>query len=290
PFWKPPAQRHPGRMPAKTDVLVIGGGITGVSLMHHLSHRGMSAVLVERNHLAAGASGRNAGFLLAGVADNYADAVSTFGRAEAREIWALTNENHDRVIEAVGSADVGHRRLGSLTLAASDSEARALEESCELLHEDGFQATWDGHGLLNPRDGEVYPSRLVEALATGTIIEGVNVGAIEGTTVHADGAVCEAGAVILATNGYTSALVPSVEIQPTRAQMLATAPVREHVCERPTYSHFGYRYWRQMASGEVLVGGWRDTSRQAEMSAVAEPTAEIQARLDGKARELAPGA
>src|SRR5438270_2797868 len=209
-FWKPPLQRDPGTLPAAADLLVIGGGITGVSLLHHLALRGLSAVLVERSHLAAGASGRNAGFLLAGVADNYADAVRTFGRSEARSIWALTIENHDRQIEAIGPAFVGHRRVGSLTLAASPEEARALEESCELLREDGFEATWDGHGLLNPRDGEVYPSRLVEALATGTIIEGVNVGAIEGTTVHADGAVCEAGAVILATNGYTSALVPSV--------------------------------------------------------------------------------
>src|ERR671923_20827 len=74
PFWKPPAKRYPGGLPAKADVLVIGGGITGVSLMHHLARRRMAAVLVERDHLAAGASGRNAGFLLAGVADNYADA------------------------------------------------------------------------------------------------------------------------------------------------------------------------------------------------------------------------
>ena len=288
PFWKPPSVRYTGSLPAAADVLVIGGGITGVSLLHHLGRRGVPAVLVERSHLAAGASGRNAGFLLAGVADNYAHAVRAFGRSEAREIWALTNENHDRVIEAVGSADVGHRRLGSLTLAASDSEAKALEESCELLREDGFEATWDGHGLLNPRDGEVYPSRLVEALASGTILEGVNVTAIDGATVHADGAECEAGIVILATNGYTSQLVPSVEIQPTRAQMLATSPAREKVCERPTYSHFGYRYWRQLPSGEVLVGGWRDSSRETEMTAVSEPTPEIQARLEGKAHELAP--
>ncbi len=289
PFWKPPARRFPGRLPSKADVIVIGGGITGVSLMHHLAARGVRAVLVERDHLAAGASGRNAGFLLAGVADSYAEAVRIFGRERAREIWAVTNENHDRQIEAAGSADVGHRRLGSLTLAASDEEARDLEESCELLHEDGFEASWDGRGLLNPRDGEVYPTRLVEALASGNIVEGINVTAIDGTTVHADAASCDAGAVILATNGYTSALVPSIEIQPTRAQMCATAPVRERVCEQPTYSHFGYRYWRQVASGEVLVGGWRDTSMETEKTDVAEPTPEIQAHIERKAHELAPG-
>ena len=100
PFWKPPSVRYTGSLPAAADVLVIGGGITGVSLLHHLGRRGVPAVLVERSHLAAGASGRNAGFLLAGVADNYAHAVLTFGREQARSIWALTLENHERQIEA----------------------------------------------------------------------------------------------------------------------------------------------------------------------------------------------
>ena len=89
-------------------MLVIGGGITGVSLLHHLGKQGIDAVLVERNHLASGASGRNAGFLLAGVADCYAEAVRIFGRSRARDIWHMTMENHVEEIEAV------KQRLSSL--------------------------------------------------------------------------------------------------------------------------------------------------------------------------------
>jgi gamma-glutamylputrescine oxidase len=290
PFWPQPNTPYAGVLPARADVLVIGGGITGVSLLHHLARRGMSAVLVERHHLAAGASGRNAGFLLAGVAENYAAAVHRFGRSKAREIWALTVENHERQIEAVGRAYVGHRRLGSLTLAASDEEARELEESCELLRKDGFEATWDGHGLVNPRDGEVDPSQLVRALAgtaqNGTILEGVDVSAIDGTTVLSGDKSCQAGVVILATNGFTSQLVPSIAIQPTRAQMLATEPWSSRVAELPTYSHHGYRYWRQLPGGELLIGGWRDTSMETEATSDAEPTPAIQARLEAAVRGL----
>src|SRR6202171_5710557 len=85
PFGAPPAERYPGIMPDRTDVLVIGGGIAGVSLVHHLARRRISTVLVERKHLAAGASGRNAGFLLAGVADCYGEAVGMFVRPLTRE-------------------------------------------------------------------------------------------------------------------------------------------------------------------------------------------------------------
>ena len=92
--------------------------------------------------------------------------------------------------------------------------------------------------------------------------------------------------VILATNAYTPQLVPSVKIQPTRAQMLATAPESTSVTDMPVYSNFGYRYWRQLASGEVLIGGWRDTSVETEKTFDDEPTAEIQEHLDRAIDEL----
>ncbi len=92
--------------------------------------------------------------------------------------------------------------------------------------------------------------------------------------------------MVLATNAYTRSLLPNVAIEPNRAQMLATAPERIRAAERPTYSHHGYRYWRQLAGGEVLIGGWRDTSVATEVTSVAEPTPQIQAHLEAAVRAL----
>src|SRR5487761_1532724 len=183
PYWPVPPDRYPGELPDRADVLVVGGGITGVSLMHHLAKAGIDAVLVERNHLAAGASGRNAGFLLAGVADCYAEAVRIFGRPRTRDIWSMTEENHIAEIAAVGGHEIGYRRQGSVVLASGTREAEQLAESAQLMREDGFDCAWDGCHLINPGDGEVTPSLLVAAFARqaapGSIRESVAVTAIE---------------------------------------------------------------------------------------------------------------
>jgi len=114
-------------------------------------------------------------------------------------------------------------------------------------------------------------------------------GSVE-VSVRAGDRECRAGVVILATNAYTSRLLAQVKIQPTRAQMVASAPINRTLSDMPTYSHFGYRYWRQLPTGEVLIGGWRDTSMETEIGWDDEPTPEIQEHLMHKLESMSKGA
>ncbi|MEA2645182.1 MAG: gamma-glutamylputrescine oxidase, partial [Chloroflexota bacterium] len=158
------------------DVAIIGGGVTGASLLHWARRRGLEAALLERERLAWGATGRNAGFLLAGVAANYADAVEVHGRALAREVWEFTIDNHRRLAEVLAGADAGYRRAGSWVAAADADEAAQLQAAVELMREDGLDATWvpspavrgaDLGALLSPGDGELDSGAAVRAVAGG---------------------------------------------------------------------------------------------------------------------------
>jgi gamma-glutamylputrescine oxidase len=50
--------------------------------------------------------------------------------------------------------------------------------------------------------------------------------------------------------------------------------------DRPTYSDHGYRYWRQLQTGEILVGGYRDRAIDEEVGYELATTPAIQGHLD----------
>jgi gamma-glutamylputrescine oxidase len=290
----------PAPLPDRAEVVIVGGGITGVAILRTLRERGIDAILLERDQLASGASGRNAGFLLAGVAENYARAVARYGRGVAAEVWRFTLENHQQVAAAAEPFDAGHQVRGSLTVALDADEAASLEEAATLLAEDGLPGavtTADQPQgalctLLNPADGEIDPVRLVRGLALAhadRVHEGHNVVSVEDgenvALVRLDDGALEASAVVLATNAWTAELLPSVQIAPVRAQMLATAPVARSI-SRPVYAEWGHRYWRQRGDGSVLVGGFRHRALAEEVGYDVTPTATVQSHLDDQVGEL----
>ena len=273
-------------LPDGAEVVIIGAGLVGAWTAYHLARDGVRALVLEANAPAWGASGRNAGMALAGLGGHYPRAA-TLARAAGARIADYTCRSLD-LIEAADDAlpgGVEWQRTGSLDVFTDDDQARHGSALAAMQREDGLDArVIDADELLDlapaldhsvaigakwtPRDGKLNPFRLVYRLleaavargarvATGVRIERIRAagGRIAGVdTSHGPVA---AGAVLVAANAWTPSLVPHLRG--------ALTPIREHVCVTeplPPLLSPGVEtnrcneYWRQMASGELVVGGY----------------------------------
>jgi len=278
---------------ASADVAIVGAGIAGIASAYFLATAGARVVVLEARGVAEAASGRNAGFLLAGVAENFVAASRRYGEANALRIWRLTKRTHQIVRSLVErhAIECALRWNGSDQIAADDEEWREVAESARRLAAQGVRVSVDARtrSATYADDGDLHPAKLVRGLARAAAAAGARIHedtAVESVTaneVRASRGAVRAGAVLLCTNAYTAHLVPS-RVRPVRGQMLATAPT-PHVFARPAYANRGYRYWRQTADGRVVVGGWRDTAVLREVGESEATTDEIQSHLDAFLRD-----
>lgn len=275
------------------DVAVVGGGVTGLSCALTLAEGGRRVRLHDARAVASGASGRNGGFALRGGAMLYHRAKVELGAERAAALWRLTERTLDRMERLAGDA---LRRVGSLRLAADEKERDDLRAEFEALSGDGFAVEWVDEpagrladlylgGLFHPRDGALQPGRWIRRLAAQVAAAGVEIREHERVEALSD---LDAGAVVVATDGYPSGLLGPVDdaVMPTRGQVVATEPLEERLYELPHYARYGFDYWQQLPDGRLVIGGRRDVDLAGETTAVEGTTAEVQAALEALIREL----
>lgn len=310
PFWldEPYAPRAPLGGDASADVAVLGGGLTGVAAAYFLASRGWSVALVERDVLGSGASGRNAGFLLRGVANTYSVAIKSHGRERSRVLWSVSRDNHALLRSLVESENLDclYAARGSYTLALSEQEAKALARSAQALAEDGFPAEllddsavdrlFPGGGFLaglfNAGDGELHPVRFLRGLARAaerngariferTPVTRIDPGATSAVLETPDGRL-SCSMVLLATNAWTGLLHPYFDgaIVGMRGQMFATEPCPARILPAPVYADFGFEYFRQLPDGRILAGGGRRASLDTELTLSDRPTDKVQGAIE----------
>jgi gamma-glutamylputrescine oxidase len=307
----------------ETEVVVVGAGITGTATALWLARAGVPVRVLEARQIAAGASGRNGGFLATGTVEPYASIIERFGREQARRLWAASVRNAELaegLIEELREQGwlCGYRRNGSLKLAGDEAELAGVRESVRLLQEDGWNATMVERaelpvrlhtayigGSFNPDNAEIQPAKFVLGLArlarqAGAVFhEESPVSRIvldnDGVTLRTERGSMRARNVVLAINAWLpglSALSEQLDAQwlaqcitPTRGQMIATEPVGERLFPCPCSGDHGYQYWRQLEDGRLVVGGWRNYSFETEYSSDETPNVAVQRHLDAFVHE-----
>ncbi|MHB0773005.1 NAD(P)/FAD-dependent oxidoreductase [Bradyrhizobium sp. 1.29L] len=167
------------RLPTQVDVVVIGGGVIGVSAAYHLAKKGHSVALVEKGNVGAEQSSRNWGWCRQ---QGRPRAQIPLAR-EALRLW------EDMQKEA--GVDAGFRRTGVLFLTKNPQELAEWEKWVAIAREQQVHSsiltpaeiaehvpsnvdTWIG-GLHTPSDGRAEPSIAVPALAAAARKQGVTI-------------------------------------------------------------------------------------------------------------------
>ena len=96
--------------------------------------------------------------------------------------------------------------------------------------------------------------------------------------------------VVIATNGYSSLINKYFEnkIFATKGQILVTEPMNERFMEGPCYANFVLDYFRQLPTGHMLIGGFRQLEKETEVGYSDHTTAKIQSALEEFLRHHIP--
>lgn len=176
----------------KVDVLIVGGGFTGLSSALALAKRGARVAICEAGTVGGEASGRNGGQCNNGTAQDYAGLIDTYGEEKAQSYYQFYNQavaSVEQIVKREG-IDCDFRRAGKIKLAAKpehfDKLARTFETLSNVVDPDA--QLLDVHqlkreinsdqfygGLLTPNGAQLHVGKLVHGLAARCLALGVSV-------------------------------------------------------------------------------------------------------------------
>jgi glycine/D-amino acid oxidase-like deaminating enzyme len=128
-------ERSTTSVEGRTQVAVIGGGLTGVVAALHLARSGAKVDLFEQNTVGFGASGRNGGMATTGMSIGIRDAVAKLGFDTAVRLYGAYTEAIDLIEKLVTEEhiDCDFARTGKLNLASKPAHYQGFEKTHELL-------------------------------------------------------------------------------------------------------------------------------------------------------------
>jgi gamma-glutamylputrescine oxidase len=294
------------------DVVIIGAGIAGLSAAYWLQKKepNLRIAILEKHRIGFGASGRNAGFVTCGSTEHFMKLEKDFGFKKAVEIWKFSEENHRLLLEEViqGHGNLlDYRKTGSCTVAPTEERWQDYQHTLKSMRIAGinvhavsptelrndYGVSGFAGGIHYEGDGYIDPFKLLQQIhqrLNVDMFEGTEVFAmgttdsrdpiVATTTVRTDRGTFSASKVIVTVNAYLPLILPTFSqlVTPGRGQILMTEPLPAFV-KGPCYLTQHLAYFRQLPTGELIVGGFRNLAREIENTYADETTTLIQGSL-----------
>ena len=240
------------------DVCVVGGGFAGLSAAIELADRGYKVAVLEAQHIGFGASGRNGGQIIAGLACEQDVIESALGFDAAKQVWGMTLEALDLVRERVKRFDINCDLVdGFLGVSVGEKKGKSLRKwfdgMAKKYHYDrdakwiepAYLKDWINspryfNGYYDKRSGHVHPLNYCLGLARGAASLGVQIfqhSAVnslqksETNLLKTEAGSVKAKFVVLAGNIFLSEVSPklapslSKRIMPVGTYIIGTEPI-----------------------------------------------------------------
>ena len=274
---------------SRCDVAVVGGGLAGLCAALDLAGRGRRVTLLEAAQVGGGASGRNGGQAIHGLACDQSVVEAQLGLPDARRIWDMTIEALDLLRQRLADHAIeAEWQPGYLGVAVSAGKARELHRGAQgLAQRYGYPLRLIGRDEIgqwidspryvaavhDPRSGHLHPLKFARGLAQAAHRAGVRLHEHSGVQTLETGpevtlrtleGTLRASQVLLAGNVYLGALAPALHarIMPVGTYITCTEPLdpgllrslipsRSAVCD----NNFVLDYFRPTADHRLLYGG-----------------------------------
>ena len=272
----------------KCDVLIVGGGVSGISAAAEFVKQGRSVALIERNILGGGSAGRSAGFLTPDSELELHQLVRRYGPEAAREIWDAPLRGIDRLVNGIKKFDIqcGLVAQDSLFLGLGKSGKEAVESELECRTSVGFtdQRTYETQSLKTIIGAEGFSAGICYGGTYGInpllclqgfkdvlvdhgvqVFESTELERIEDHTAYTRGGSITADHIIIAVDKLNPSISPLAnEIFHAQTFMSVSAPLTDKEVSQlfPSGkqmqcwdSKLVYSYWRLTGDNRMLLGG-----------------------------------
>ncbi|MDO8493023.1 MAG: FAD-binding oxidoreductase [bacterium] len=135
-FWysaKAPTLSAPLSGEVTADVVIVGGGMAGLSTAQRLREAGKDVVLVEKDFCGAGASGKTSGFITPNSEVELSSLLATHGPEKAKKIWGFVTSGVDDIRANIEKykIDCDYQVQDSLFIANDKAGMKYVEEENE---------------------------------------------------------------------------------------------------------------------------------------------------------------
>lgn len=312
-----------GRQEAR--VAIVGGGYAGVCLALGLAERGMrDVVLLEREGIGHGASGRNGGFVFAGYSLDEDALLRQLGAERARALYGATTRAVDLIRQRIRQYAIACDAVDAGVIWANWFRDASLLQARQQLLKETYGVEWEWlpesqlrsvihsnryHDALFERNAlHLHPLDYLHGMVRAAQGQGVRfhehswVRKIERNgaawRIHTNAGEVQAQAMVLACGGYLAHLQPQVDraVLPIATYVMVTEPLGERLreclhTEAAIYdTRFAFDYYRPLKDTRLLWGGRisiRNRSPQAVKKLLLRDLLRVFPQLEGVKIEFA---